>query len=131
MTIDDLMTEDYRIRSGGKLVSGRAALRKRVHQFQSVYGDARTEIQEIFADAAGQRVVARWANTGVNRGVFGLPPDGRAVSFTGIASWRVSGGRLAECWVERAGLEAYLTLTGGDRRTQAEGRRPDDGVGSP
>lgn len=109
--IDELMTEEYRIWSGGQLVAGRDTFKEWVRHFQSVYGGARTEILETFANAAGDRVVSRWVNTGVNHGIFGLPPDGRAVSFTGIAIWRVRDGRLAECWVERAGLEAYRALS--------------------
>ena len=109
--IDELMTEDYRIWSGGKLISGRSAFKDWVRQFQIVYGDAHTEILETFANAAGDRVVSRWINTGFNNGMFGLVPDGRPVSFTGIAIWRVHEGRLAECWVERAALESYQSLT--------------------
>jgi predicted ester cyclase len=104
--IDELMTEDYRIWSGGKLVSGRSAFKDWVRKFQSIYGNANTEIQETFANEEGDRVVSRWFNTGVNNGMFGLAPDGRPVSFTGIAIWRVYDGRLAECWVERAALES-------------------------
>lgn len=110
--IDELMTEDYRIWSGGTLIAGRAAFKDWVRRFQAAYGDARTTNLEAFANAAGDRVVSRWVNTGVNNGLFGLPADGRLVSFTGIAIWRVQDGRLAECWVERAGLEAYLALRG-------------------
>lgn len=109
--IDELMTEDYRIWSGGKLVAGRAHFKEWVRQFQSVYGDAHTTVDEAFASAAGDRVVVRWTNNGTNQGIFGLAPDGRPVSFTGIAIWRVQEGRLAECWVERAALESYLSLT--------------------
>lgn len=57
--IDELMTDDYVIHSGGKEIRGR------------------------------------------NNGVFGLPPDGKAIEFHGISVWRVRDGRLAECWVER------------------------------
>ena len=109
--IDELMTEDYRITSGGTVIAGRAAFKQWVRQFQAQYGDARTEPLEAFANPAGDRVVVRWANTGTNKGIFGLPPDGRPVGFTGIAVWRVAGDRLAECWVERAAYEAYRNLT--------------------
>jgi predicted ester cyclase len=60
---------------------------------------------EAFANAAGDRVVSRWLCTGSNNGLLGLPADGRPVSFTGIAIWRVRDGKLAECWVERASWE--------------------------
>lgn len=104
--IDELMAEDYEIWSGGKHVQGRAKFKEWVRQFQAVYTDARTEIVDVFADQEEQRVVARWINTGFNNGIFGLPADGEAISFTGIAIWRIEHGRLAQCWVERAGLEA-------------------------
>lgn len=109
--IDDLMTDDYRIWSGGTLVSGRPAFKEWVRHFQTLYGDAHTEILETFANQAGDRVVSRWFNTGINNGMFGLAPDGRPVSFTGLAVWRVYDGRLAECWVERAAFESYQSLT--------------------
>lgn len=108
--IDQLMTEDYRITSGGTLIAGRDAFKAWVRHFQDVLLDARTVPEESFANAAGDRVVTRWLCTGRNNGIFGLPSDGRAVSFTGIAIWSVRDGRLAECWAERAALEAYRAL---------------------
>lgn len=109
--IDELMTEDYKIWSGGTLISGRPAFKEWVRQFQTKFGNAHTEILETFANAAGDRVVSRWFNTGVNHGMFGLAPDDRPVSFTGMSIWRVEDGRLAECWVERAAFESYQRLT--------------------
>ncbi|MBS7702984.1 SnoaL-like polyketide cyclase [Chelatococcus asaccharovorans] len=74
--------------------------------------NARNDILEVFANATGDRVVARWMCSGLNNGMFGLPADGRPVRFSGIAIWRVESGRLAECWIERAGLEAFKDLAG-------------------
>ncbi len=109
--IDELMTEDYQIWSGGTLILGRPAFKEWVRQFQTKFGNAHTEIVETIATAAGDRVVSRWFNTGLNHGMFGLPADGRPVSFTGMSIWRVEDGRLAECWVERAAFESYQRLT--------------------
>lgn len=109
--IDELMTEDYVIHSAGTSIRGRDVFKAWVANFQTVLEDARNEILEVFADASGERVVSRWLCTGRNRGIFGLPADGRDVAFTGIAIWRVRDGRLAECWAERAALEAYRALT--------------------
>jgi SnoaL-like domain len=109
--IDALMTEDYRITSGGTVIAGRPAFKAWVREFQTHLLDARTENVEAFANPAGDRVVSRWVCSGVNNGLFGLPPDGRRVRFTGIAIWSLRRGRLAECWVERAAFEAYRTLT--------------------
>jgi trans-2,3-dihydro-3-hydroxyanthranilate isomerase len=110
--IDVLMTPDYRITSGGATIAGRDAFKAWVRDFQERLGDARTVNVEAFADAVGERVVSRWICRGRNRGLFGRPADDRPVEFTGIAIWRLRDGRLAECWVERAGLEAYRALGG-------------------
>jgi ketosteroid isomerase-like protein len=100
--IDELMTEDYVITTAGTVVRGRDAFKRWVAEFQRRLLDARNETLEVFTSASGDRVVSRWVCTGINNGVFGLPPDGRPVSFTGIAIWSVRDGRLAECWVERS-----------------------------
>lgn len=109
--IDELMTEDYVITSGGKEIRGREAFKEWVTQFQAVLLDARTENVEAFANAEGTRVVSRWVCSGRNNGMLGLPADGRPVSFTGIAIWSVRDGRLAECWVERASYELFQEMT--------------------
>lgn len=111
--IDDIMTEDYQITSGGTLIAGRTAFKGWVLGFQHVLNEARTVPLESFANVAGDRVVSRWLCTGRNNGIFNLPPDGREVAFTGIAIWRVADQRLAECWVERAALEVYQSLSSG------------------
>lgn len=108
--IDELMTEDYVIVSGGKAIRGRVAFKDWVRHFQRVLLDARTDSLDVFADSAGERVVSRWICNGRNNGMLGLPPDGRAISFTGVAIWRVREGRLAECWAERSAWELYQEL---------------------
>ena len=110
--IDELMTEDYVITSGGKVIRGREAFKAWVRQFQEHLLDARTENVEVFSNASGDRVVSRWICTGKNNGLLGLPRDGRSVSFTGIAVWVVRDGKLAECWVERSAWELYQELSG-------------------
>ena len=109
--IDELMTEDYVITTGGTAIRGRATFKAWVGEFQRRLLDATNETLEVIANEAGDRVVSRWICRGRNNGIFDLPPDGRAVAFTGIAIWRVRDGRLAECWVERAAWEAYRDLT--------------------
>lgn len=110
--IDELMTEDYVMTTGGKVIRGREAFKEWVREFQTRLLEARTESLEAFSDAGGGRVVSRRVCTGRNNGIFGLPPDGRHVSFTGIAVWSVRDGRLAECWVERSAWESYQELAG-------------------
>ncbi len=119
--IDELMTEDYMITSGGKVIRGRSAFKAWVADFHRVLPGATNRALDVFANPTGERVVSRWVCTGRNNGLFGLPPDGREVSFSGLALWTVRDGRLAECWVERAGLELYLELSGRSQEPLAEG----------
>ena len=105
------MTEDYRITTAGKVIEGRDAFKAWVAQMQTTITGATNEHLEVFASAAGDRIVSRWITRGANNGMFGLPADGRPIAFTGIAIWRVQDGRLAECWVERSALELYQRLS--------------------
>ncbi|MNQ70676.1 SnoaL-like domain protein [compost metagenome] len=109
--IDELMTEDYVITSGGHAIRGRDAFKSWVQDFQDLLLEARTDNQEVFANPAGDRGVSRWVCSGKNNGMLGLPADGREVSFTGVAIWKVRDGRLSECWVERGAWELYQALT--------------------
>ncbi len=108
--IDELMTEDYRITTAGRLVEGRPAFKAWVAAMQGTVRDATNEHLEIITSAAGDKVVSRWLTRGRNGGMFGLPADDRPVEFSGIAIWQVRDGRLAECWVERSALELYQAL---------------------
>lgn len=110
--IDELMTEDYRITTAGRLIEGRDAFKAWVAEMQQAITDATNEHLEVFANAAGDRIVSRWITRGFNNGIFGLPPDGAPIAFTGIAIWRVANGKLAECWVERSAFELYQQLRG-------------------
>jgi hypothetical protein len=108
--IDELMTDDFEISSGGVRITGRAAFKEWVRAFQDTLSAAKTENLDVFANAAGDRVVSRWRCSGINRGIFGLPPDNRPIAFTGMAMWIVRDGRLAQSWVERSAFEAYHAM---------------------
>ncbi len=111
--IDEMMTEDYTIISGGKEIKGREAFKSWVKEFQTHLLEARTVNQEAFSNETGSRVVSRWICSGKNNGLFGLPADGRFISFTGIAIWKLRDGKLAECWVERSAFELYKEMMSG------------------
>ena len=111
--IDELMTPDYRITTAGSVVEGRDAFKAWVAGMQNLVRDATNEHLEIITNASGDRVVSRWVTRGRNNGMFGLPADQRAISFSGIAIWRVEGDRLAECWVERSAFELFSQLSVG------------------
>jgi len=113
--IDELMTEDYVITTAGKAVTGREEFKKWVGAFQKQLIDAKTESVEIFYNDKQDKVVSRWICSGKNNGLFGLTPDHRFISFTGIAIWTVKNDKLAECWVERSAYELYQMLISGQK----------------
>ena len=69
--IDDLMTEDYRITTAFKVVSGRAAFKAWVAETQKHIPDAANEHLEVFTSAAGDRVASRWVTRGTNTAFLG------------------------------------------------------------
>jgi SnoaL-like domain len=109
--IDELMTEDYRITTAGKVIRRRSEFTAWVAEMQRMIVDATNERLEVFT----MRWVIESYRGGLSvepiTGCLGLLP-GRPISFTGIAIWRVENGRLAECWVERSALELYNHLRG-------------------
>lgn len=113
--IDELMTEDYRITTSGKLVNGRNEFKNWIGSFQKQLLDAKTESVDIFYNEKENKVVSRWNCSGRNNGLFGLTPDNRSISFSGIAIWTIKGNKLSECWVERSAYELYQNLIAGEK----------------
>ncbi|SNS69562.1 SnoaL-like polyketide cyclase [Ekhidna lutea] len=108
--IDELMTEDYVITTGGKIIKGRENFKAWVADFQTKLTNAATISQDIFTNHKNDMIVSRWICSGKNNGIFGIPGDGEHVSFTGIAIWQVRGDLLSACWVERSAFELYQEL---------------------
>ncbi len=79
---------------------------------QSVVADVRNEHLKLFTDAGGERVVSRWIRRGRNQGLYGSPPDGREVEYTGLSLWRVRDGLFSELSTERSALELRERLLG-------------------
>ncbi|MDC8003664.1 ester cyclase [Aureisphaera galaxeae] len=115
--IDELMAEDYRITTAGKVVEGRSEFKKWVGEFHKQLLDAKTESVDLFYNESQDKVVSRWVCSGRNNGLFGLAADDRFISFTGIAIWTIRDGRLAECWVERSAYEMYQELISGSKES--------------
>ena len=113
--IDELMTEDYCITTAGKVVKGRNEFKSWVGEFQKQLLDAKTESVAIFYNEKENKVVSRWNCSGRNNGLFGLKPDNRFITFTGIAIWTIRENKLSECWVERSAYELYQNLISGEK----------------
>src|SRR5262249_25272661 len=109
--IEDLLVEDFVLtNAGGREIKPRSAFKDWAVQFQSRINDLRLEEYDTFQNVDGTRVVSRWAVFGKNNGMFGMAPDQRPISFTGISLWEVRDGKLAHNWVERSAWELFQQL---------------------
>jgi predicted ester cyclase len=78
--------------------TGPRAFRDFYTMIRSVAPDARYEVDDLIAE--GDRVVVRWRMLGTHQGVFrGIAPTGRSLVLSGIAIYRIQGGKLQERWV--------------------------------
>ena len=110
--VDRYVVEDFVITSGGVDIRTRDAFKQWLRDFLSKILDFNFETIESFQNADGTRVASRWRVHGRNNGMFGLPPDGRPIEFTGTAVWAVrADGKLLHNWVERSAWELYQRLT--------------------
>lgn len=110
--VDNYVVDDFVITTGGKDIKSRENFKAWVADFQSRVGNLRLEVLETFASADGTRTVSRLRLTGGNKGMMGLPPDGRpfTLTVTSILALREDG-KILHNWVERNAWEVYSALT--------------------
>src|SRR5438067_8819293 len=91
---DELIAEDIAFRGSlGVSVRGREAFREYMDSVRRAFPDFHNRVEELIAE--GDRVVARLTYTGTHRGeLFGVAPQGRRVSYAGVAIFRVADGRV-------------------------------------
>jgi hypothetical protein len=110
--IDDLVTEDFVLVTGGRRIESRAAFKEWAKGFGAAIHDFRFDVVETFQSQDGSRVASLWRVTGRNNGVFGSEPDDRPVDMCGTAVWTVrEDGMLTSNRVERNALEVFRALT--------------------
>ena len=70
--------------------------------------DNKTEIDDILGD--GDTVAVRYTCRGTHRGeLFGVAPTNRTLTTSGIEMYRLSDGRIVECWGQYGRLtDRYL-----------------------
>jgi hypothetical protein len=106
--IDDFVTEDFVITTGGVDVVSRTKFKEWAAAFMAKIDDLQFEVIETFQNDDGSRVASRWRIAGKNNGILGTPADQQPISFTGTAVWAVrEDGKLGHNWVERSSLELF------------------------
>ena len=66
---------------------------------RSAFPDLRYVVEDVIAE--GDKVVVRWTWHCTHRGDFmGVPPTGKQATVSGMAIYRLAGGKCVERWVE-------------------------------
>ena len=78
---------------------------------RSSFPDLSHHVEDLIGE--GDRVALRWTLTCTHAGHFmGIAPTGRQVRLTGMAIYRIAGGRCAERWGEMNMLDLLRQLGG-------------------
>jgi steroid delta-isomerase-like uncharacterized protein len=91
--------------------SGRDGIADAVALFRTGFPDLQVSVDHLVAE--GDLVAAAGIATGINSGpIFGAPPTGNRATFAYLDLYRVSDGRITECWhvEDVAGMLAQLGL---------------------
>jgi steroid delta-isomerase-like uncharacterized protein len=94
----ELYTPDYVNHDpGAPEVADRDALMQLFAVWGAGFPDAHTTVDDMVAE--GDQVAKRWTYRGTHTGEFmGIPATGKQVTMPAVTIYRVSGGKVAECW---------------------------------
>jgi predicted ester cyclase len=85
---------------------GAAAMKGTAAVMHAGLHDCHCEIEDLIAQK--DRVAVRYTARATQAGeLFGVPPSGRTVTITGIETYRLAGGRIAEYWAEANWSELF------------------------
>lgn len=66
---------------------------------RTAFPDIHYDVSDLIAEA--DKVVARWSATGVHQGEWlGVAATGRRINVTGTTTFRLSGGKIEDHWVD-------------------------------
>jgi steroid delta-isomerase-like uncharacterized protein len=99
--IDELFGADYVGHDAPRPepVRGPEGMKDFLRMYHGAFSDAHITLDDVIIK--DDKVVTRWTGTGTHDGnLMGIPPTGKAVSFTGIRIFRVADGKIVEGWVD-------------------------------
>ena len=95
--VDELVAADYAGHSSMAENRGTEGYKQFFVTLRDAFPDIHCTIEDLFSE--GEKVVSRWSARGTHTGMLaGLAPTGRDGVVTGISVFRVSDGKVAECW---------------------------------
>ena len=94
-----LFTPDVVGHDPGQEFHGRAALTHGLASLRAAFPDLQFTVEDMVAD--GDTVAVRYTGQGTQQGpIWGIPPTGKRMRYTGILIWRFVAGQIAEHWAE-------------------------------
>lgn len=107
---DEIIGPNFVDPAGASGEKGPESLKKVIASFRSIFPDLHVTISEVVA--GNERVAWHWSARGTHQGeIFGIPPTGKSVTFSGIIIDTLRDGRIVRrggIW-DQAGLKAQLS----------------------
>jgi steroid delta-isomerase-like uncharacterized protein len=104
--VDELLAPDYVSHAPGdpELMRRPEDIKEIVRAYHSAFPDLTYTVEKQVAE--GDMVVTRWTARGTHRGeIMGVAPSGKQIEVSGMSMDRISGGKIAENWVNWEALE--------------------------
>ena len=78
-------------------MGGPAGVKQLIGKYRAAFPDLALVVEDLVAE--GDRVAVRWSATGTNKGeIMGMKATGKSVAISGMAFYRIKGGKIAEGW---------------------------------
>jgi steroid delta-isomerase-like uncharacterized protein len=95
--LDQLITSDFVYHHATGRDLPKDAYKGMVMMSHNGFPDASTKIIDLFGN--GDKVACRFSITGTHTGKYqGIPPSGNTMSIEAINLFRITNGKVAECW---------------------------------
>lgn len=109
---DEIIAPNIRFRGSLSIeVGGIEGFKSYVRTVQAAFPDFLNTIDDLIGE--GHKIVARLIYSGTHKGeLFGVPATQRRVTYSGIAIFRLEGGRIAEGWVVGDTLDLLQQILG-------------------
>ncbi len=98
-TLDQIVAADCHLHDPvfPSLAPGRDSLKKHVQMCKNSFPDLRFTIDDEIAER--NEVVIHWTGRGTHKAPFlGIQPTNRKAAVSGTSIFRLSGGKIVECW---------------------------------
>jgi steroid delta-isomerase-like uncharacterized protein len=95
---DELIAADIVGHVSGTTLHGIETLKQRLSMLHAIYSEPRFTVEDQVAE--GDKVLTRWTFRGKHTGeTMGAAPTGKQVTVTGMNLFRLTGGKIAEIWL--------------------------------